>query len=199
MNRAFFVLWLCSFLSACGSWSSPGEAGPEGAPGEPGAPGEAGPPGADGAQGPAGPPVVWSGSRLTALCLTGEDGSGTCDRFKDTVRGEICKYRDLEGGSYCTPEWGEGSGDGFSTWASPDCAGPFARGKEYAGAPCAHFTSGARFCADLKAPVPTIYYKNGLAQTCEEWTSTSEEWFVWPKVVLEDDFVSATATQGGGP
>lgn len=164
----------------------------EGPPGPPGEPGEAGPPGADGAAGPKGEPgapVVWSGKRLEVLCITGSDGSGACDRFFDTQRGEVCRYREIDGGEYCTPAWGESGGDDFYTWASPDCTGPIARGKLYAGAPCAHHASGLRYCA-TSTTVPTIFHKVGLAETCEEWTSSKEEWVTWEPVTL-DDFVAA--------
>lgn len=77
------------------------------------------------------------------------------------------------------------SGPGFSTWASSDCTGEFARGPLSGGLPCAQWHQGADtegdvYCVDESAEVPAIYFRDpNDGNACKAWTLTSERWFVW--------------------
>lgn len=126
------ILLLTILLSGCGSFSTVGEQGPPGPAGEPGL---AGPPGADGApgpQGPAGDNAVWSGARLTAICIHGDDGSGVCDGlFHDEQRGEDCRFQKYKGDLLCLPRTEPATEWYF--WVDPACEGDRVFTKDYKG------------------------------------------------------------------
>lgn len=206
--RHLLPLIFALVLAGCGVVATEGPPGPQGIPGDPG---EAGPPGADGAPGPAGAngapgapglDAVLSGQRLHARYIKGNDCAAgeQCSRiptgdFEDTARGEICRFGEVEGELRCTPPWREATGAGFASWAASDCTGTIARGPLYDGAPCAHWSAGPRYCVDMASPVPAIYYVDPSDNVCKLWTTTVEDWFLWPEVTLGDFVLGVVVAQ----
>lgn len=154
MHRILLILALC--LTACGSFATEGEPGPQG---------PAGPPGEDGAEGPRGPAgadAIWSGARLTSLCIHGDDGSGVCDGlFMDGERDEECRFREYKGEWLCMPK-PEDATEWF-VWVAPDCTGDRGYVSEFKGShtvrmlsndPSFHGTVLAR-----AEEVPVLHYK----------------------------------------